>query len=132
MSNHDLLLEMREANASRWLRRARTGRDTIAVVGTMFETVDQEDEYTAAIELVFELKMASLDRLLDELFGMESQFAPDDLAPPTDQRLLIAFMRNELRPHVMAETIDLIASFRSWSDALCRILRRGDHLDRPS
>jgi hypothetical protein len=61
--------------------------------------------------------------LLEEL-GVESDFGPDELAPPIDEARLLAFVRGELPPGERDEVIALIAGFRSWLRGWAAALRR--------
>lgn len=70
------------------------------------------------------------ERPLAEILGIELHFAPEDLAPPVDEQRLGAFVRQELTGDDRDEILDLIAGFRSWYDALGKILReQGDRQD---
>ena len=80
---------------------------------------------------VTEEEMAELDRSLHEVLGIEMHFAPEHLAPPIDEQRLIAFVRNELSVDDRDEIIDMIASFRSWHEALGDVLRRNPRRPRP-
>jgi hypothetical protein len=61
--------------------------------------------------------------LLDEL-GIESDFGPDELAPPVDEARLLAFVRDELPAGERDEVIALIAGFRPWLRGWAVALRR--------
>jgi hypothetical protein len=75
-------------------------------------------------DLVPDAELAGLDRPLHEVLGIELRFAPEHLAPPVDEERLKAFIRNELSADDRDETIDMIASFRSWYQALGDVLRQ--------
>jgi hypothetical protein len=61
--------------------------------------------------------------LLDEL-GVESDFGPDELAPPVNEARLLAFVREELPLGERDEVIALIAGFRPWLRGWAVALRR--------
>lgn len=67
---------------------------------------------------------ANVDRPLSELFGIEPNFAPDDLAPRPDERRLAAFVRGDLPAGERSEIWELVTSFRSWFDAWRAIVQR--------
>jgi hypothetical protein len=70
-------------------------------------------------------EIARLDRPLHEILGIEIDYQSEDLAPPIDEQRLLAFVRRQLSLRDRAEVIHLVASFRSWSDALRDLLKRG-------
>jgi hypothetical protein len=68
--------------------------------------------------------LADLDRPLHEVLGIELNFAPEHLAPPIDERKLLAFIRQELHGDEREEVIGLVSSFQSWYEALGNVLRK--------
>lgn len=90
----------------------------------MAETDDTRDDATDGDEPISDEMMADLDRPLNEVLGIEIHFAPEDLAPPIDERRLVAFAQGQLAPEEKEEILDLVSSFRSWHDALREVLLR--------
>ena len=70
-----------------------------------------------------EEELLQLDQPLHGLLGIEPEYASEDLAPPIDRNRLLAFVRNKLSPAERDEIADMIASYRSWHDALRDLLR---------
>lgn len=60
--------------------------------------------------------------LFDEL-GIELDFAPDELAPPVDEEQLRRFVRKQLPRDEETEVCQLVAAYRPWFDAWCRLVR---------
>jgi len=86
---------------------------------------DEPDDGKASCEKpLSDEEKAFFDRPLNEILGVDIQYAADDLAPPVDERRLLAFLRGHLPPLERREVTDMIASFRSWHDALKDLLRR--------
>lgn len=72
-------------------------------------------------DLVSEDILASRS-LADELGIDESDFAPDELAPPVNEARLRKLVGGSLPPVERDELRQLIASFRTWRDAWRRML----------
>ncbi|MBI3864607.1 MAG: hypothetical protein HY290_22220 [Planctomycetia bacterium] len=94
------------------------------MAATMAGVDDTRDDATDGDEPVSDEVLADLDRPLNEVLGIEIHFAPDDLAPPIDERRLIAFAQGQLAADEKEEILDLVSSFRSWHDALREVLLR--------
>jgi hypothetical protein len=69
-------------------------------------------------------EIAHLDQPLHKLLEIEPEYASEDLAPPIDWIRLLGFIRNKLPAAERDEIADMIASYRSWHDALRDALRR--------
>jgi hypothetical protein len=72
-------------------------------------------------------ELPELERPLNEVLGIPVNYLPESQAPPIDEGRLRAYLRRELLPEDRDEVIRLVASFRSWNDALRDLLRRGGH-----
>jgi hypothetical protein len=84
------------------------------------------DDAAARHELpLTEEELDQLDTPLHELLAIDPEFASEDLAPPIDRNRILAFVRNKLSPDERDEIADMIASYRSWHEALRDLLRRG-------
>lgn len=65
--------------------------------------------------------------LADELGIDETDFAPDELAPPVDESRLQDFVRRTLPPREREELRQLVASFRPWREAWQRLVSEQPH-----
>lgn len=59
---------------------------------------------------------------LAEALGIEIDYAPDDMAPPVDDGLIRAYVRQELDEDRAFEAVQMIASFRTWHTAWGRVV----------
>jgi hypothetical protein len=85
---------------------------------------EDDDELLPGEDDLSDDEIAELDRPLLDVLGIEQNFAPDDLAPPVNERRLTAFVRDELAADQRTEVWELINSFQSWFQAWRALVAR--------
>src|ERR1700693_5752009 len=84
-----------------------------------------EDDLNAEDEATPEEEAIDLNRPLYEVLAIDTHWYPEELAPPIDEKRLLAYINDELSGKDREEVIELLVSFRSWHQALGDLRRRG-------
>jgi len=66
---------------------------------------------------------ALVERSLADLLDLERNFAPDDMAPPVDERRIADQLADRLTGLERLEVSQLVWSYRTWHEALRRVAR---------